>query len=81
MGSGEQIVAPGTLLPPIEAEFIDQPCGLESTDFDSGVNCFLLPKLSIQDTAPPLPSRCRSDPFYAAEQIASCCCLTDPDLL
>lgn len=51
-GFSEQIVAPGNSqtvpvlvyicgrLPPIEVEFIDQPCGFKSTEFDLGLIAF-----------------------------------------
>lgn len=70
----------GSQLPPIEAEFIDEPFGFKSTELDVGLNCLLLCKLSFQDVLP-LPPQIHPDPFCAAEQIASCCCLTDLRLL
>ena len=70
----------GSWFPPIEVEFIDQPCGFKSIEFDLGVNCLLLSNLPLRDVRP-LPPRSRPDPVSGAELIASCCHPTDLKLL
>lgn len=44
----------GTLLPPIEVEFIDQPCGFKSNEFVLGLNCILVSKLLFKTCCPSL---------------------------
>lgn len=67
-------------LPPIEQNLQIGHVGFKSTQPVPGMRWLLLCNLLFQD-AWPLPRRIHPDPFSAAEQIASCCCLPDLKLL